>query len=415
MFGARGIAFILALRYFRGSARRLLPPFATMTAICAIGLGVMALIVSNAVMRGFEVELQRKILQSLTHINVRAQNPIADWEPLREQLLQDRSISGVAPLAEKAIWIQADAASGAMLQGIEPDLEPGVSELATHLQTGTMQSLQAGSFNVVLGSGLAKKLGSRLGDKVNLISTESRESILGFVPRSKVFTVSGIAHFGFPQVDQNFAYIHLADAQKFLRLGQSISSLRVRLDDPTRAMFVAAQLNTALPDGVQAQDWASEHKDFFDILRIEKFVMFVLMSLVIAVSAFGMASALLTLVREKRSDIAMLQTMGMDQLGLRRVFFLLGSMIAIIGTIGGVAVGSALAWKLPSLIKFYESVQQTQLMSAEGFFVSGVPVALEFVDVMVIAGFSVVLCLSFSLYPAIRAGALSPAQVLRSQ
>jgi lipoprotein-releasing system permease protein len=301
---------------------------------------------------------------------------------------------------------------GALIRGIDPALEPGVSDITRRLPAGRLADLTDGSFGVVLGYELARALGVMVGEKVTLIAPQGNLTPAGVVPRLRQFTVVGLFESGHFEYDSSLALIHLADAQKLFRL-EGPTGLRLKLADMQRAPQVAAELAGTLERGLMVRDWSRQNPTWFAAVQTEKRMMFIILTLIVAVAAFNLVSTLVMTVTEKQSDIAILRTLGASPASVMLVFIVQGSLIGVIGTLAGVGGGLLLANHLDVIVPAIERVVGVQFLPKDIYFISSLPSDPRAGDIVPITLISLVMALAATLYPSWRAARTRPAEALR--
>lgn len=405
----------IGLRYLRAKRRNGFISFLSLASILGIILGVVALITTIAVMSGFQQELRERILGMVAHATVSGvDGPLQDWQRAVELAGEDPRVLGAAPYVETETLIQGRRRQGALLRGVEPSLEPRVSQLADKMKQGRLDDLQPGEYRILLGVELAQVLGVQPGDDINVYIAQTTVTPLGSMPRARRFTVAGIFEAGAQEYDLGLAVIHLQDAQALTRMGDDVTGVRLRLDDLWDAWNVARDLADGLDgDFYRVRDWSRDHANFFRALKMEKTVMFILLSLVILIAAFNLVSSLVMLVQDKQSDIAILRTLGMSPGAVMRVFVVQGLVVGLAGIAIGVSAGVALASNLSHVVAFVEKVFDTELMPSDVYYISGVPSVVNASDVVMVALIAFVMCLLATLYPAWRASRTDPATALR--
>jgi lipoprotein-releasing system permease protein len=405
----------IGLRYLRAKRRNGFISFLSLASILGIILGVVALITTIAVMSGFQQELRERILGMVAHATVSGvDGPLQDWQRAVELAGEDPRVLGAAPYVETETLIQGRRRQGALLRGVEPSLEPRVSQLADKMKQGRLDDLQPGEYRILLGVELAQVLGVQPGDDINVYIAQTTVTPLGSMPRARRFTVAGIFEAGAQEYDLGLAVIHLQDAQALTRMGDGVTGVRLRLDDLWDAWNVARDLADGLDgDFYRVRDWSRDHANFFRALKMEKTVMFILLSLVILIAAFNLVSSLVMLVQDKQSDIAILRTLGMSPGAVMRVFVVQGLVVGLAGIAIGVSAGVALASNLSHVVAFVEKVFDTELMPSDVYYISGVPSVVNASDVVMVALIAFVMCLLATLYPAWRASRTDPATALR--
>ena len=404
----------IGLRYLRAKRRNGFISFISLASILGIIIGVIALITTISVMTGFQQELRTRILGMVAHATLTGlDGPLQDWPRAVAVAESDDRVVGAAPYVETESLLQGARRQGAILRGVEPSLEPRVSELADKMVEGRLDDLEAGAFRIVLGRELANALAVGVGDPVNVFVSEATSTPLGALPRAKRFTVAGIFEAGAQEYDLGLAVVHLSDAQKLNRMGEGVTGVRLKLVDMWDAWPVARSLQERLDGYYRVRDWAQDHANFFRALKMEKTVMFILLSLVVAIAAFNLVSSLVMLVQDKQSDIAILRTIGMSPGAVMAVFVVQGMVIGLLGIAIGVVGGVLLASNLSAVVAAVERLFGTELMPADVYYISGVPSVVVADDVARIAVVAFVLCLLATLYPAWRASRTDPATALR--
>ena len=379
-----------------------------------IAIGVAALITVLSVMNGFQVELRQRILTMTSHLSVLSLGgAYSDWRQVVEEAERHPEVVGAAPYIDGQVMISSGSrVSGSGIKGILPEEEGAISQLAGRIQQGSGEALKAGEFNIILGSGLAKTLGVGVGGSVNLLAPEVRASAVGVLPRFKRFRVAGIFHAGMYEYDRLLSFAHADDVAKLLRFGDRVSGVRVETDDIFAAPRIARELEGSLP-GYRADDWTKRHASFFAALRTEKIVMAVILTLIIAVAAFNIITTMVMVVMEKRPSIAILRTFGATPRSILQIFFVQGFTIGCIGTVLGLAAGTALALHVEGLAVWVEQAFGWRLFDPKIYHISTLPSRLSWGDVATVAGVSFAMAILATLPPARRASQLRPAEVLR--
>ena len=391
--------------------------FVSLVSALGIALGVAALLVVLSVMTGFQNELRARILSVASHLEALAPGDgISDWQTTAEELLAHPDALAAAPnISEQALLVRGQVVRGAAVKGILPEEEVKVSDLEKHTITGNPNLLRPGKFNLMLGEGLALRLGAQPGDSVMLVAPRGRLTAAGLLPRLRRFQVVAVFNSGVHQYDANLAYIHLDDARKIYRLPDgAVSSVRLKLRDILSAPRVRAELQKIRPDLV-LHDWTSSHGNLFRALALEKRVMFVILALIIAVAAFNIVSALVTAVRNKRPDIAILRAMGASSGGVARIFLLQGMLIGCGGLLIGLAAGLPLAANAGAIVGLIEKMFGHALFPGDIYQLGELPSQIVATDVAVVCISAFVLSLAAAAYPAWRASRLSPAESLRHE
>ena len=409
------LTFYIGLRYTRAKRRTQFISFITLTSVLGIALGVTALITVLSVMNGFEAELRQRILGMTAHSTVTGRGgQLDDWQVLEKELQNFPHVQGTAPFVNGQVMVNAGRrVSGTALRGILPEQESAVSEVGEKMQIGALTDLQAGKYQIVLGSELATYLGVIVGDKVTVISPQVNSTPAGIIPRLRRFTVSGIFEVGMYEYDRNMAIIHIVDAAKLLRMEGRVSGLRLKLDDLFNAPQISRELAEKLRGQYYVSDWTKAHSNFFRAIQTEKRVMFIILLLIVAVAAFNIVSTLVMVVTDKRGDIAILKTQGLTPLSVMGIFITLGSIIGLIGTALGTVGGVLLALNVETIVPAIEKFFGVNFMAAGVYYISSLPSKLVWMDVYVIAIVAFSLSLLATIYPAWQASRVNPAEVLR--
>ena len=405
----------VGLRYTRAKRRNHFISFISLSSMLGIALGVTALIAVLSVMNGFEKELRERILGMASHATVsRFRGPLDDWQGVAERARQHPRVIGVAPYVQgEAMLTRGRYVRGALVQGVLPQIEPEVSEIDKYMTAGSLDSLRPGEFNVVLGNGLAGALGARVGDKVTVVAPKATATPAGILPRLRRFTVTGIFEVKHGQYDNQLAVVNVEDAARLFQLDGGITGLRLKLDDMFLAPAVGRELAADLPGTYWVRDWTHYHANFFRALKTEKTVMFVILTLIVAVAAFNIVSALTMVVTDKESDIAILRTLGVTPASVMLIFIVQGTLIGLIGTLLGMVGGIALANNVETLVPAIEQLFDTKFLSPDIYYISDVPSDMRWPDVVLITAVAFVMSIVATIYPAWRASRTQPAEALR--
>ena len=406
----------VGLRYLRASPRRGFVSLIAGIAIMGLGLGVAVLIVVLSVMNGFEEVLRTRILSLTAHATIAGlEGRIPNWRADIEKLASFPGIAGAAPYIEAQGMMTHDTkSSGVLLRGIVPGEEARVVDLSAHLLSGRLSDLAPGSYRVILGKALADELGVTVGDRVVLIVAQGDVTPLGVIPRMRAFEVAGILSVGMYEYDRRVAIASMQDAAKLLRMGDDVTGIRLSLADMYAAPRLSRAAAIAIGGGVEIRDWTGEHVNFFRSIAITKRILFVILSLMVAVAAFNVVSTMVMVVKDKRRDIAILRTFGSSPGSILSVFVVQGSLIGMLGIGLGVVLGVLLAVNLQSLVHGLESIVGFRFLDARVYFMSDLPAHVRAGDVLRICGFAFVLACVSTVYPAVRAARLLPAESLRN-
>ena len=406
---------LIGLRYTRAKRRNHFISFISGISMLGVALGVAALIVVLSVMNGFQKELRGRILSVVSHIQIQgASGELGDWPRVVAQAEKHPAVKAAAPFVQAQGMLSFNQnVRGAMVRGVLPDLEDKVADFRPHMKSGSLDALLPDSFGIVLGSELARALGVFMGDKVTLIAPQGVVTPAGVVPRLKTFTVVGIFEVGMFEYDNGLALVAMADAQKLYRMEDRVSGVRLKLEDLFTAPMVGHELARMLDVDAFISDWTRSHANFFRAVQIEKNMMFIILSLIVAVAAFNIVSTLVMAVTDKQSDIAILRTLGASPGSIMVVFMVQGALIGIIGLALGVAGGVALALNIDVVVPAIERLFGVQFLSKEIYYINQLPSELQWRDVTGITAISFVLALVATLYPSWRASRVNPAEALR--
>ena len=402
-------------RYVRSRSSNSFVSLISVISMLGIAIAVMVLIVVMSVVNGFERELKDRLLAMTAHASIEdVDGRLVSYESLLEVAEKNARVRAAAPYVEgQALLVANTQLSGIELRGIDPDGEDRVSGIASVMQQGALTDLGPGAFNIVLGDELAKALEVGVGDKVTVTLAQGIVTPAGIVPRQKRFTVSGIYRVGMYEFDRRLAFIHLSDAQKLYRLGDTVTGVRLAVTDIYAAPEIVREVATENGELVLVSDWTRRHVNFFRSIQITKSILFVILLMVIAVAAFNIVSTLVMVVKDKQSDIAILRTIGAKPSSILRIFVTQGSIVGILGTIAGVVLGMLMALNLEVIVGFFESALNIKFLAADVYFISDLPSELRYADVVRIAGIALALALASTLYPAWVAARTAPAEALR--
>ena len=406
----------VGLRYTRarkGSGRNAFISFIALISMAGIALGVAALIVVLSVMNGFQQELRNRILSVASHVEVRGIPEIADWQAVAAKSRTNPRVQAAAPyVLGQGMLSVGDVNRGVLVRGVDPALEDTVADIGRHMRAGRTADLRPGEFGIVLGSELARGLGVRLGDPVVLITPQGTVTPAGTLPRVRTFHVVGVFEIGMFEFDSGLALVHLEDAQRLYRMG-GVSGVRLKLDDLFAAPAVSRELARTLDIDGEVRDWTLSHANFFRAVAIEKRVMFIILTLIVAVAAFNIVSAQVMVVTDKQADIAILRTLGAAPSSILAIFVIQGALIGIIGTLIGVVGGVLLALNISVVVPAIERTLGIQFLDKSVYYISDLPSDLQTADVTTIALIALVLALVATLYPAWKAARVNPAAALR--
>ena len=409
----------IGLRYTRSKRRKAVGKrdgflsFISGISTAGIALGVASLIVVLSVMNGFQKEVRDRMLSVLSHVEITAPDGLTNWESLAQKLAKEPHVVGVAPMvSSQGLLTRDNVMRGVAIRGIAPGEEGKVSDLPRQFVAGNIDDLQPGSFGVALGAQLASIVGARVGDRINLIVPESDLTPAGAMPRMRTLQVVGIVDSGHYEYDSSLAIMHWRDAAALLRLHDP-SGLRIKVDDMQRAPEVAAELAAVVPQGLWVTDWSRSNRNWFAAVQTEKKMMFIILTLIIAVAAFNLVSTLVMTVNEKQADIAILRTMGASPGLIQRIFLVQGLAIGLMGSLAGVALGLLIACNIDVIVPAIEAIFRVRFLPREVYFISELPSDVRVGDVVTVGLMAFGLSVLATLYPSRRAAKIKPAEALR--
>ncbi|MHB8949140.1 MAG: lipoprotein-releasing ABC transporter permease subunit [Rhodoferax sp.] len=409
---------ILGWRYTRAgraTRRNGFISFISGVSMLGIALGVAALIIVLSVMNGFQKEVRDRMLGVVSHIEIFAPDGAAlpDAALTLNQVRAHPQVIGAAPfIATQALLARGEDMKGTIVRGIEPSLEPEVTDLAIELRNTGLNRLIPGEFGVVLGGELARSLGVRQGDKVTLVAPSGQVTPAGVVPRLKQMTVVGTFDSGHFEYDSALVLLHIEDAARIFRL-EGPSGVRVKLRDLHQAREVAADLAKTLTGDLLIRDWTRQNRTWFAAVQMEKRMMFIILTLIVAVAAFNLVSTLVMTVTDKRADIAILRTLGASPQSIMGIFVVQGAMVGVIGTFAGLALGLGVAFNIDVIVPALERLFQASFLPKDIYLISRMPSDPQQADIVPIAVISLVLAFLATLYPSWRASRVNPAEALR--
>jgi lipoprotein-releasing system permease protein len=413
----RGIPYewLIGTRYLRSTQRRGFLSLISIVSMLGLTVGVAVLIVVLSVMNGFERELRMRILSVTSHATLMGlQGTLPAWrEAQRVAQAQAEVVAAVPYIESQAMLVHGAHSAASALRGVLPEQERRAVGLAQHIEGGSIDALQPGSYRVILGDALAESLSVRVGDDVVLVAPQGSMTPAGFAPTMRRFRVSGLFHSGMYEFDSALALAALADVARVYRMGEGITGLRLALHDPFAAPRVVRSLALKLGGGYYVSDWTRNHANFFRSIQITKSLMFVMLLLVVAVAAFNIVAALVMVVKEKRRAIATLRTFGALPRNILVIFSVQGALIGLLGTLAGAVLGTLLANNLTRLVHGLERLSGRQFLDARVYLMSDLPAYVQWHDVLQVCGVSFLLCALATLYPAWRAAGTLPAEALR--
>ena len=409
---------ILGWRYTRAgraTRRNGFISFISGVSMLGIALGVAALIIVLSVMNGFQKEVRDRMLGVVSHIEIFSPDgqALPDLSRTLAEATQHPQVIGAAPfIAAQALLARGEDMKGTMVRGIDPAREPDVTDLATTLKSTGLARLVSGEFGILLGVELARSLGVREGDKVTLVSPSGQVTPAGVVPRLKQMTVVGTFDSGHFEYDSALVMVHQDDAAKIFRL-EGPTGVRLRLRDLHRARAVATELAASLSGQLLIRDWTRQNRTWFAAVQLEKRMMFIILTLIVAVAAFNLVSTLVMTVTDKRADIAILRTLGASPKSIMGIFVVQGAMVGVMGTLAGLLLGLGVAFNIDVIVPALERLLSASFLPKDIYLISRMPSDPQRADIMPITLISLALAFVATLYPSWRASRVNPAEALR--
>ncbi len=389
--------------------------FISGVSMLGIALGVAALIIVLSVMNGFQKEVRDRMLAVVSHIELVSPQGegFANVTELMAQAQQHPEVVAAAPyVAQQALMARGEDMRGALVRGIQPALETQVSDFTLQMPPEVRGALQPGSFNVVLGGELAVSMGVRVGDVITLVAPGGQVTPAGVMPRLKQLHVAGIFDSGHYEYDASLALLHIDDAQRIFRL-EAPSGVRLKIKDSQRARSVAADLAQQLGPDVVVRDWTRQNRTWFAAVQVEKRMMFIILTLIVAVAAFNLVTTLVMTVTDKRADIAILRTLGASPISIMAIFVVQGATVGVLGTLAGLGLGLSVAFNIDVIVPAIENLLGASFLPRDIYLISRMPSDPQAADIWPIALISLALAFVATLYPSWRASRVNPAHALR--
>ena len=407
------LALYIGLRYMRAKKKNHFVSFISLSSMHGIGMGVMVLITVLSVMNGFDLEIHNRFFGMAPEITVTGESDqLNQWQPLADELRKVPAVKAVAPyVAGQGLLTYEGQVLPIALTGILPELEQGVSHLKDKLLVGNLSDL--GHFGIILGRGIADHLGVMVGDKVTIMIPQATVTPAGMIPRFKRFTVKGVftAGTGF-NFDTKLAFVHLADAQKLMQLGDDVSGLKMKIQDVYQAPSMSEQLSLKLGARYQVGNWTQQYGAFFQAVKMEKTMMFMILLLIIAVAAFNLVSSLVMVVNDKQAEIAILRTIGATPSTILWIFIVQGMMVGLVGTLLGILGGLVLASNATAIVNALQSLFGVHVLSSSIYFVDYLPSKILFSDLWQVCAMALLMSFIATIYPAWRASKTVIAEAL---
>jgi lipoprotein-releasing system permease protein len=410
------LSLFIGRRYLRAKRQNNFISFISLVSMAGIALGIAALITVLSVMNGFQKEVRAKILGVTSHIQVMGFDAgLTNWRDVVDATKRQSEIAGAAPFVMgQGMLTNGQTPRGVGVRGIDPAMENDVADLGSNMKVGSLTALKPGEYGIVLGSELSRALQAQVGSRLQLVvASGGGPSLTGTMGRQRSFTVVGVFSSGHYEYDLNLALIHIKDAQTLFRLDDAVSGVRLKVNDTDRAPLIARELGKTLAIDGYVTDWTQQNATYFRAVQIEKRMMFIILTLIIAVAAFNLVSTLVMVVTDKHPDIAILRTLGATPGTIMRIFIVQGAMVGLIGTLIGVVGGVLLALNISDVVSFMERIIGTPILSPEVYFIKELPSDLKSNDVWSISLIAFAMALVATLYPSWRASKVNPAEALR--
>ena len=405
----------IALRYTQLKNKNHFISFISLTSIIGIALGVMALIVVLSVMNGFQSELKSRILNVASDVEIISPNAkIRDWQAIDKKINSIPNVNSAAPFTNhQALVSMGKYNRGVLVRGIDPSIEPKVSNLHSSIVSGSF-NLIPNEYQILIGIDLARYFSLKVGDKISMISSQANYSPVGMLPRIKQYKISGIFDAGMYEYDAGLVVIHINDAQKFFQTKKQISGVRVKLNNLDITKQSVSEIYQAInSEDYIVLDWTQKHANLFSAIQLEKRVMSIILTLIIAVAAFNIVSTLVMGVTEKKSDIAILRTLGASQKSILIIFMGQGALTGIIGTFFGILFGVLIATNIDIIVPFIENIFGIEFLSKDIYYITEVPSQILLNDIFYIGFMSLLLSFIASIYPSFKASKIEPAVALK--
>lgn len=412
------LELFIGLRYTRSKHKNNFISFISLASMLGILFGVLVLIVVLSVMNGFEKEFRDRILSMVSHVTISGTDgKLSDWKIEQEKLVGIPSVKGSAPFIEKQVMITANnIVRGVLVRGIIPEEQQKVGDVNKHVLDGDFAELSPRSYKIALGIDLAQQLGVFPGDKVTVVTTQVKVTPAGMIPRTKRFTVAAIYRFNMGQYDASTAFMSMRDASKLFRTKKDVTGVRLKLDDLFKAPQLAQKLQTDLGSSYQVEDWGSENKSLFQVMKTERVVMSFILFLIVLVAVFNLISTLVMVVNDKQADIAILRTQGMSAGQIKKIFMVQGTIIGFLGALIGAILGVLLASNIDPIMVSIENLFNIQILPRDLIYTgtdSRLPSQIKWLQILSISVGAFVLAVLATLYPASRAAKVQPAESLR--
>ena len=409
------ISLYIAYKFLRSKKSSRFTSIISKSSIIGISLGIAAIIVVMSIMNGFHNEMRNKILSMVSHVIITEENyTLKNWDKLKNKIDQNNLVYSSAPYVEGQAMISfGNNVHGIQVKGIIPDYEKNVTSLENNIIDGQLNKIGNRPYQISIGIDLAKKMSLQIGDKITLVIPRANSTMIGIVPRIKRFEVSSIFNFGMQQYDKNLVFIDIEEAQLLYGKGADVTGLRLKLHDLFLAPSISEIIKLNYKPNYIVIDWTMMNKNFFNALQMEKTMLLLLMLLIVLVATFNIISSLFMVVSEKKSDIAILKTIGMNSKNIMKIFILQGTFLGTAGIILGLILGLLISFNLDYIVKLIEYFLGRSILDSDIYMISSVPAKVELLDLFYVSIASFVLSVLATLYPSINAAKTNPAEALR--
>lgn len=391
--------------------------FISMVSMLGIALGVAALIIVLSVMNGFQKEVRDRMLSVISHVEIYQPQgeALADWQATATEARRNEQVVGAAPfIATQALIARGDDMRGAVVRGISPADEATVTALAAQLRDTTLAKLVSGGWGIVLGGELARSLGVKVGDRVTIVAPGGQVTPAGVIPRLKQLTLVGTFEAGHYEYDSGLALMHVDDAARLFRVAGP-TGVQLRLKDAQQAREVADEIQMRLGAAVRVSDWTRTNRNWFQAVQIEKRLMFIILTLIVAVAAFNLVSTLVMTVTDKQADIAILRTLGASPRSIMTIFMVQGAASGVIGTLAGMGMGLLVAFNVDVIVPAIERALHMSFLPGSVYLISHMPSDPQSADILPVVAISLALAFVATVYPSWRASRVQPAEALRHE
>ena len=409
------ISFYIAYKFLRSKKSSRFTSIISKSSVIGISLGIAAIIVVMSIMNGFHSEMRDKILSMVSHVIVTEKNyTLKNWDKLKYEIDKNKLVISSAPYVEGQAMISFNGnVHGIQLKGIIPEYEKLVTSLSDNIIEGDLNNIGLKPYQISIGIDLAKKMNLSIGDKITLVIPRASNTLVGIVPRIKRFEVGSIFNFGMQQYDKNLVFIDINEAQVLFDMSDDVTGLRLKLHDLFEVKKMSNFIFSNFKSNYIVIDWTMMNKNFFSALKMEKTMLMLLMFLIVLVATFNIISSLFMVVSEKKSDIAILKTIGMNSKNILYIFVLQGTFLGLTGIALGLVGGLFISLNLDYLVTFIEYIIGHSLLNSDVYMISNVPVKIEILDLVYVSLISFVFSLLSTVYPSINASKTKPAEILK--